>query len=580
MSTTRPFAYNTGPSIPGTTQVGDIAIGVDALDYSENPGGVKWWNGPDEDLGYVIAHPVSGNTQPTPLFSGAPSGQLTLSSTYKGVDIQLTNSQIATQLFGYQQSVLGQTLLNNVDKVMFSVLSNLCPNLGNPFFQSIGVGMTSMNYSTQYGAYPGNDSQSVGFSMDGNFYTNGSIVASSLPTWTTNDIIDVAVNLTSGVIWIRVNGGYWNNNINANPEIGTGGLSLYGLTSFYPVLSPGNNVGQMTIQNTSTYGVPSGYTLLGTNITASVGFWRSDFKTEESFIQLSELIAATDNDPQTFVDGDEAKTWLNDNGYWTSYTPSTPFNDLITIAQYLRNYMPDFRNPSFYDYRLDGSGFEIDDGGGDMYDNGNISSPWVVSNTEYISTDSYDSVDYPYAVDYTNSATTETLDTSFGYISLGYEQFNGSQSDTYLPLTVLGSRDNETYGPGLPVGFQTGGNSGADGGGALSSGLIYSAQTLSGFTVYAFYRETYSAGDPSHCDLYILLGHSNWSSTFGTVSSFAQPTGVGGCGGYLYTTGAGTQNILAIKTLLSKDSGQLVTSAECQTVVDNFVIRIKQALNW
>jgi hypothetical protein len=314
------------------------------------------------------------------------------------------------------------------------------------------------------------------------------------------------------------------------------------------------------------------------SIPAYLGFWRSDFKTEESFIELAEYVSVQDNDPQTFVDGEAAITWLNANGYWTSFTPKTPYSELQTIAEYLRGYMSEFRNPSFYNYQLDGSGYEISDGGGDMYDGGNISSPWIISNTEYIGTNGYSSGAYPYAVDYTNSATTSTLDTSFGYISLGYQQYNGvSQSSTYLPLTVLGSRDSDTYGDGLPVGFQTGGNSGADGGGALASGSIYSGETVSGFTTYAFFRETYNAGDPSHCDLYILLGHPNWNSTFGTVSSFAQPVNQGGCGGYLYTTGVGTKNILAIKTLLSKNGGQLVTSAECQTVVNNFIIRVKQS---
>jgi hypothetical protein len=316
------------------------------------------------------------------------------------------------------------------------------------------------------------------------------------------------------------------------------------------------------------------------NIPAKVGFFRSVVKTEESFIELTEYITIQDNDPQTFTGGTEAKTWLNNNGYWTSYVPSNPYNDLQTIAEYLRNYMSEFRNPSFYAYQLDGNGYYISDGGGDMYDDGNISSPWIIANTEYIGTGGYSSGAYPYAVDYTNSATTANLDTSFGYISLGYEQFNVVQSPTYLPLTVLGARDNITYGPGLPIGFQTGGNSGADGGGTLSSGDIYNNQVISGFTVYAFYRETYNASDPSHCDLYILLGHPNWDSTFGTVTSFAQPTTVGGCGGYLYTSGAGTENVLAIKTLLSKNGGSLVTLAECQTVVDNFIIRIKQALNF
>jgi hypothetical protein len=311
-----------------------------------------------------------------------------------------------------------------------------------------------------------------------------------------------------------------------------------------------------------------------------VGFWKTQFKTEESFIERVEYISLVDGDPQTFTGGTDAKVWLNDNGYWTSYVPSNPYNDLQIIAEYLRSFMPEFRNPSFYAYRLDGNGFFIDDGGSDMYDNGNISSPWIIANTEYIGADGYSSGVYPYAVNYTNSATTTNIDTSFGYISLGYQQYSDTQSLTYLPLTVLGSRDNLTYGSGLPIGFQTGGNSGADGGGTLSSGYIYSGAVVSGFTVYAFYRETFNAGDPSHCDLYILLGHPNWDSTFGTVNSFAQPTNQGGCGGYLYTTGSGTQNILSIKTLLSKNSGQLVTSAECQTVVNNFVLRIKESLNF
>ena len=69
MATSRPFAYNPIPPnspISGTTQLGNLAIGVLNEQYTLNFGGVRWWNGPDEDLGYVIAVPVSGNTQPTP----------------------------------------------------------------------------------------------------------------------------------------------------------------------------------------------------------------------------------------------------------------------------------------------------------------------------------------------------------------------------------------------------------------------------------------------------------------------------------------------------------------------------------
>jgi len=64
MATARPFAYNTGSPIDGTTQVGNLAVGTPTSGFTINP---RFWNGPDEDLGYVIAVPVSGNTQPTPV---------------------------------------------------------------------------------------------------------------------------------------------------------------------------------------------------------------------------------------------------------------------------------------------------------------------------------------------------------------------------------------------------------------------------------------------------------------------------------------------------------------------------------
>ena len=64
MAITTPFAYNTGSPIDGTIQVGDLAVGTPTSGFTNNP---TFWNGPDEDLGYVIAVPVSGNTQPTPI---------------------------------------------------------------------------------------------------------------------------------------------------------------------------------------------------------------------------------------------------------------------------------------------------------------------------------------------------------------------------------------------------------------------------------------------------------------------------------------------------------------------------------
>ena len=66
MSFARPFSYNPSPNavIAGTEQVGDLSVGTPTSGFTNSP---QFWEGPDEDLGYVIAVPVSGNTQPTPV---------------------------------------------------------------------------------------------------------------------------------------------------------------------------------------------------------------------------------------------------------------------------------------------------------------------------------------------------------------------------------------------------------------------------------------------------------------------------------------------------------------------------------
>ena len=63
MATARPFAYNTGSTISGTTQIGSLAVGTPSSGFTGNP---KWWNGPDEDLGYVICRPNTNGNQPNP----------------------------------------------------------------------------------------------------------------------------------------------------------------------------------------------------------------------------------------------------------------------------------------------------------------------------------------------------------------------------------------------------------------------------------------------------------------------------------------------------------------------------------
>lgn len=60
-------SYNTGSTISGTIQIGDLGVEQQPQEYAAFPGGVRWWGTPDLNLGYVIAHTVPAMNQPNPL---------------------------------------------------------------------------------------------------------------------------------------------------------------------------------------------------------------------------------------------------------------------------------------------------------------------------------------------------------------------------------------------------------------------------------------------------------------------------------------------------------------------------------
>jgi hypothetical protein len=308
MATSRAFKYNpSGSTISGTIQVGSVSVSSDTIDDFGNGG---WWNGPDEDLGYVICLPVPLDNQDTPV----PGDDLTLDPSLKATDIALSNNnQTATQVFSYQQSVLGSTVIQGTDKVMFSVKFTSTQSSTGVGTRFIGVGRPSMNYQgNPFGGYPGNDMESRGFSDDGQLYSNGS-GTTGYPLWGSGDIIDIAVSHSDHLWWIRVNGGNWNNNASANPKTLSGGASLPGLSEFRPVLCP-SIYGKMEVLNTPKYGYPDGFNFLG-HTTASVKFVRSSTLTQESFV---DLVNSRFN--QNYTTGNNANSFLTTNGYWSSWT--------------------------------------------------------------------------------------------------------------------------------------------------------------------------------------------------------------------------------------------------------------------
>lgn len=253
------------------------------------------------------------------------------------------------------------------------------------------------------------------------------------------------------------------------------------------------------------------------------------------------------------------------------------FTQINTIMPYLRANSGSLRNPGFFTYFLDGNNvYFITDGGNDMFDGGNYTAPWLRNNTSYIAGNSIPTPTP--SLNYSSQSSTLT-DTNFYYAASGYVPSTGSypagtQSGIYHPLTMIGARS----GSG-PIGFQKAGNIGADGGGFLVTGSIYTGSIVNGFTAHAFYRQSFGqATDPSICDVYVLLGHPNWGSTFDIVVS-SSVAGTQLQGAALYATGSSSE-LLAMTTLISSLSSSAIPSGSVKSVVDNYITLVKTVLNY
>jgi hypothetical protein len=302
MPTSRPFAFNEGSSIPGTQQIGDIAIGIPTAGFAST--GLEWWNGPDEDLGYVVCGPVPSETQQSQVpmkWDRTRVGPLCILS-----PDELTVTSIDPQLDGLINSSLAETRIFR--KSMFTIVLDTSINVG-----FIGLGKSNMDLPSYVG---GPDGQSFGFSVTGDLIFFGNTINSGFPTWGgIGDKVDIAIDFDNSTIWIRVNGGNWNNSPSANPDGNIGGITCpISLTDVYPAVSVYNSGDDatVTIAKDTTFTIPDGFKFLRN--TGAVRFIRSAALTDESFVSL-----VNTNFNQVFISPQIAKTWLNANGMWTSY---------------------------------------------------------------------------------------------------------------------------------------------------------------------------------------------------------------------------------------------------------------------
>ena len=218
----------------------------------------------------------------------------------------------------------------------------------------------------------------------------------------------------------------------------------------------------------------------------------------------------------------------------------------------------------------DGDNQYISDGGGDMYDSGNYTICMNESNPTYsdFGTSGRSNSE---AISYANTSVTTPNGAAvyeYRYISGGYA---GTNLDSHGALITAATTGNSghTY-----CGWAKGGNSGADGGGNKIQVDLYNGTTISGFTVYSSYMATVNAGDPSVCNLYILMGHASWGTQFGTINKYNH-TNTGYNSDAMWSEGSSQKNVLAIATLAARTGGATPVESEMQTIVTNIVNDIK-----
>jgi hypothetical protein len=316
-----------------------------------------------------------------------------------------------------------------------------------------------MNYSGPFNGYPGNDVNSIGFSDDGKYYFNESVEQSGLPTWTTGDIIDIAISHGQG--WfIRVNGGDWNNNPSADPITLDGYLPMNGLTNFYPALCP-YIYGTMEVLNNPTYGYPSGYNFLG-NLSASVGFYRTNNFDDGEFVRLANNILN-----ESYTTAAEASSGLTTNGFWNSYSLVSPVLSLDAA-----------------DYS--GSGPWIDSVGGKSFTLNN-SPTWSSSNGGYFN---FVSSSSQYAICNTSLSSMNTWTVGVWHYYTGTE--TGS-APCIVTETFIGGGINYSLGKnngGFSSGFFNGGWRVTDGYSLTSGNWYYIVGTYDGSTIKLYVNNT------------------------------------------------------------------------------------------
>lgn len=183
--------------------------------------------------------------------SGGGGASSTFNPADKAASVTLTNTNLtAANVDGTYEAVRGTTSKSS-GKWYFEIKI-----LNDTSLTNLGIG----NATASLANFVGSDTNSCGY-FSGSLFYNGSL-AHSGPTYTTNSIVQIAVDLTNALIWAGVDNASWAGA--GSPSAGTLGTSITGIGAVFPMFC--SKSGQGTAQFTAasqSFAPPTGFTAWG-----------------------------------------------------------------------------------------------------------------------------------------------------------------------------------------------------------------------------------------------------------------------------------------------------------------------------
>ena len=182
----------------------------------------------------------------------------------KGASVTLSGSNLVATVSSGTGSVRGTNKISGLTYFEMVIGATLSGS------SRVGVCNPAQDFTTLLGV----NANGVGYNADGTVKINNSNVA-TIATYTTNNNIGVAIDPVNKLIWFRVNGGNWNNDVigNQNPVGAVGGISFSSVGANFSPAWGGSATASATAKFASgswTYTAPTGYGDADTMQTAGV----------------------------------------------------------------------------------------------------------------------------------------------------------------------------------------------------------------------------------------------------------------------------------------------------------------------